>query len=44
MSFFAKKEVPEITIWIDENHRRQGLGKALIKWLEELAKHEVMTR
>jgi GNAT superfamily N-acetyltransferase len=39
--FFAKKNIPEINaIWIDENHRRQGLGKALIKWLEELATHE----
>lgn len=39
--FFARKNIPEINaIWIDENHRRQGLGKALIKWLEELAKHE----
>lgn len=39
--FFAKKNIPEINaIWIDENHRRQGLGKALIKWLEELARHE----
>lgn len=39
--FFSKKEIPEINaIWIDENHRRQGLGKTLIKWLEELAKQE----
>lgn len=39
--FFAKKNIPEINaIWIDENHRRQGLGKALIKWLEDLARHE----
>lgn len=35
---FASKNIPEINaIWIDENHRRQGLGKALIKWIENLA-------
>lgn len=39
--FFADKNIPEINaIWIDENHRRQGLGKALIKWLENLASQE----
>lgn len=39
--FFTNKDIPEINaIWIDENHRRQGLGKALIKWLEDLASQE----
>jgi ribosomal protein S18 acetylase RimI-like enzyme len=38
---FAQKNIPEINaIWIDDNHRRQGLGKALIKWLEDLASQE----
>ncbi len=27
-------------IWIDENHRREGLGTALIKWIEDLAVEE----
>lgn len=40
-ALFAQKNIPEINaIWIDENHRRQGLGKALIKWLEDLASQE----
>lgn len=40
-SFFMSKNIPEINaIWIDENHRRQGLGKALIKWIEDLASQE----
>jgi ribosomal protein S18 acetylase RimI-like enzyme len=40
-AFFAQKNIPEINaIWIDENHRRQGLAKALIKWLEDLANQE----
>lgn len=39
--FFAKKNIPEINaLWIDEDHRRQGLGTALIQWLEKLASHE----
>jgi len=39
--FFAEKNIPEINaIWIDEDHRRQGLGTALIKWIEDLATHE----
>lgn len=39
--FFAQKNVPEINaIWIDEDHRRQGLGTALIKWIENLASQE----
>lgn len=39
--FFAQKNIPEISaIWIDENHRRKGLGTALIKWLENLASQE----
>ena len=39
--FFAQKNVPEINaVWIDEHHRRQGLGTALIKWLEHLASQE----
>lgn len=39
--FFAEKNIPEINaIWIDENHRNQGLGTALIKWLEARAKQE----
>ncbi len=40
-ALFAQKNIPEINaIWIDDNHRRQGLGKALIKWLEDLASQE----
>jgi RimJ/RimL family protein N-acetyltransferase len=39
--FFVDKKVPEINaIWIDEDYRRQGLGTALIKWLEKLASQE----
>jgi GNAT superfamily N-acetyltransferase len=39
--FFAQKNIPEINaIWIDENHRRKGLGTALINWLENLASQE----
>jgi GNAT superfamily N-acetyltransferase len=38
---FASANIPEINaIWIDEPYRRQGLGKALIEWLEELAMQE----
>jgi GNAT superfamily N-acetyltransferase len=38
---FASKNIPEINaIWIDEEYRRQGLGKALIRWLERLAMQE----
>ena len=38
---FLKSNIPEINaIWIDKDHRKQGLGKALIGWLEELAIHE----
>jgi chloramphenicol 3-O phosphotransferase len=40
-AFFARRSTPEINaIWIDENHRRQGLAKTLIKWLEDLASQE----
>ena len=39
--FFADKNIPEINaLWIDENHRNQGLGTALIQWLENLAFRE----
>lgn len=39
--FFAQKNIPEINaIWIDEDHRRKGLGTALIKWIENLASQE----
>lgn len=39
--FFAQKNIPEINaIWIDENHRKKGLGTALVKWLENLASQE----
>lgn len=39
--FFADRKIPEINaIWIHENHRREGLGKALIRWLENLAIQE----
>lgn len=39
--FFAQKNIPEVNaIWIDEEHRRQGLGTALINWLENLASQE----
>jgi len=39
--FFAQRGIPEINaIWIDEDYRRQDLGTALIKWLEDLASRE----
>lgn len=39
--FFADKNIPEINaIWIDKDYRKQGLGTALIKWLENLASQE----
>jgi GNAT superfamily N-acetyltransferase len=39
--FFAQRNIPEINaIWVDEDHRRKGLGTALIKWLENLASQE----
>lgn len=39
--FFAGKNIPEINaLWIDEDHRGQGLGTALIQWLEKLASQE----
>lgn len=39
--FFLCSNIPEINaIWIDEDHRKQGLGTALIEWLEDLAGHE----
>ena len=39
--FFLSGNIPEINaIWIDEEHRRQGLGTALIKWIESLAVKE----
>lgn len=38
---FLSKNIPEINaVWIDEAHRRKGLGTALIKWLENLAIQE----
>lgn len=38
---FLSRQIPEINaIWIDENHRRKGLGTALIRWLENLAIQE----
>lgn len=39
--FFEKNNIPEINaIWINEHHRRKGLGTHLIKWLEDLASNE----
>ena len=39
--FFSHTNIPEINaIWIDEDHRRKGLGTALIKWLEKLESRE----
>jgi ribosomal protein S18 acetylase RimI-like enzyme len=39
--FFAQRNIPEVNaIWIDEDHRRKGLGTALIKWIENLACQE----
>lgn len=38
---FAQRNIPEVNaIWIDENHRKKGLGTALIKWIENLASQE----
>jgi GNAT superfamily N-acetyltransferase len=39
--FFAQSRIPEINaIWIDDGHRKKGLGAALIKWIENLARRE----
>ncbi len=39
--FFAQKNITEVNaIWIDEDHRRKGLGTALINWLENLVSQE----
>lgn len=39
--FFAQRNIPEVNaVWIDQDHRRKGLGTALIHWLENLAKQE----
>jgi GNAT superfamily N-acetyltransferase len=39
--FFTQRNIPEINaVWIGEDHRRKGLGTALIKWLETLASQE----
>ena len=39
--FFTQRNIPEVNaIWIDEEHRRKGLGTALIKWIENLASQE----
>ena len=39
--FFAQRNIPEVNaILIDEEHRRKGLGMALIKWIENLASQE----
>lgn len=39
--FFGENNIPEINaIWIDEKNRRKGLGKALVRWLEDLAIQE----
>ncbi|HEY2810975.1 MAG TPA: GNAT family N-acetyltransferase [Rhabdochlamydiaceae bacterium] len=36
--YLATANIPEINaIWIDEDYRKQGLGTALIKWIENLA-------
>lgn len=38
---FASSNIPEVNaIWIDQNHRRKGLGTALIRWIERLAFEE----
>lgn len=38
---FERQGIPDINaIWIHEHHRRQGLGSALIEWIEELARQE----
>lgn len=39
--FFLQSGIPEVNaVWIDENFRRQGHGKALIQWIENLARKE----
>lgn len=39
--FFVADLIPEINaVWIDETHRNQGLGTALIEWIENLASKE----
>ncbi len=39
--FFVHQQIPEINaLCIDEKHQRQGLGTALIHWLENLAAQE----
>jgi GNAT superfamily N-acetyltransferase len=38
---FASVNMPEVNaIWIDESHRGQGVGRALIQWIENLARSE----
>lgn len=38
---FASENIPEVNaIWIHEDHRKQGLGTALIQWIEALARQE----
>ena len=40
-TLFAHANIPEVNaIWIDQDHRRKGLGKALIEWIEHLALNE----
>ncbi|MBI3258796.1 MAG: GNAT family N-acetyltransferase [Ignavibacteriae bacterium] len=39
--YFASSNIPEVhALWIDESHRRQGLRKALVQWIESLAIEE----
>jgi GNAT superfamily N-acetyltransferase len=41
----AQKNIPEINaIWIDEDHRKRGLGTALVKWLEKLASQRAIIK
>ncbi len=43
--FFLSSDIPEVNaIWIDEDHRRKGLGTALIRWIEDLATKEKYER
>lgn len=39
--FFLSRRIPDVNaIWIHEDHRKQGLGTALIQWIENLAAKE----
>jgi chloramphenicol 3-O phosphotransferase len=39
--FFLSRRIPDVNaVWIHEDYRKQGLGTALIQWIEDLAAQE----